>query len=190
MAGKRRMGFKPSLREQLAASNSAQSFYASLLPLDDPRRAENERRLQAEREAIKPVRERAKPVQREAPVVAAISELLATNPRVLIALRVNSGMASYEAKTGKYAPVWFHKWLRSPEKMRMSDFFGLMDDPEWSVNPRCIPLAIEAKAPGWKKPSDDREREQAAFLSFILNCGGRAGFATSVEEAQRIIEGN
>lgn len=47
-----------TLREQRIASNSAQSFYAAMLPADDPRRAEHLERLERERAAVKPKRVR------------------------------------------------------------------------------------------------------------------------------------
>ena len=146
--------------------------------------------IEQQRAGIKPVRARAAPRQLEAPVVAAISQLLAVHPRVIWAARFNSGAASYEAASGKYAPIWFHKFLRAPEKMRMPDFFGLQSvrsalvgTPEkWVSFGNGIPFAIEAKAPGWTKPRDDREREQAAFLAMIRNAGGIGIFATSVDD--------
>lgn len=179
-----------TLREQRIASNSAQSFYAAMLPADDPRRAEHLERLERERAAVKPkrvVKPSGKPL--EAPVIAAISELLAVHPRVLIALRMNSGSLTYTAANGKQVPVWMHKWLRSPEKMRMSDFFGILNCNYVENTLDYRTFAIEAKAPGWTKPTNEREEEQAAFLDLITRHGGRAGFATSVEEARAIIEG-
>jgi hypothetical protein len=105
------------------------------------------------------------------------------HPRVLIALRMNSGAASYESKTGAYAPVWFHKWLRYPEKMRMPDFIGFYGKPT-----SCFPFAIEAKRPAWNRPRDDREREQEAFLHFIVSCGGIGIFATSVDQVAEALK--
>lgn len=155
---RRPLGFKPSLREQ---------------------------RLQMA--SIKPKRERAAPVQREAPVVAAISELLAVHPRVLWAARFNSGMASYEAKTGRYAPVWFHKFLRMPEPMKMPDIFGLTLEKH-TCGLWTRPIAVEVKAPGFTKPRDLREREQAAFLEMIRSAGGIALFATSADEVAEALK--
>ena len=112
---------------------------------------------------------------KESEVVSAISQLLARHPRVLIALRMNSGMASYNAAAdGAYQPVWFHKFLRSPVKMRMPDFIGFLIDGR--------PLAIEAKRPMWTKPRDDREREQEAFLMAIRGIKGIGIFATSADQ--------
>ncbi len=115
------------------------------------------------------------PVQREAPVVAAISELLARHPKVLFAVRQNTGMASYEAASGKYAPVRFYRVLtHSSNDMTITDFWGILRDGR--------PLAIEAKAPGFREPRTDREFRQAAFLSMVRNAGGIGIFATSSED--------
>ncbi len=132
---------------------------------------------------IEPVRARAapsKPEELEAGVINAITDLLQAHPLVHSAVRMNSGAASYEASTGRYAPIWFHKIIKSPEKMRMPDFIG------WLKSGRTY--AIEAKRPSWSRPRDDREREQAIFLEAIRGIGGTAGFARSADEAKVIIE--
>ena len=118
----------------------------------------------------------------ESDVVRAISDLLAVHPLVAIALRMNSGMASYNARNGNtYQPVFFHKWLRRPEKMKMPDFIGWLNDGTF--------FAIEAKRSNWTGAKDDREREQQAFLRFVAGHGGRSGFARSVWDAEAILEG-
>lgn len=181
----RNVRFKPGLREQQRQSIAAQKYYAMFAPLEKMSTAAEE--IQRQEALIKPKRERAAPRKLEAPVVAAISELLAVHPRVIWAARFNSGAASYDAGSGKYAPVWFHKFLRSPEKMRMPDFFGLCATEH---NPFILPtpIAIEAKAPGWTKPRDDREREQAAFLQMIRDCGGIGIFATGAEQVAEALK--
>ena len=126
------MGFRKTLRDQLAEANKADRYYAAMAGVEPQNQSE-----------IAPKRERAAPVQREAPVVAAISELLAVHPHVLIAVRQNSGMASYEAKSGRYAPVHFYKLLGTNAKYTtITDFWGLLRNGR--------PFAIEAKAPGFK----------------------------------------
>lgn len=115
----------------------------------------------------------------EAEVIRAVEQLLRVHPRVLWALRMNAGSASYESKTGKYAPVWFHRWVRSPSRFRMADFIFLRDDGKFG--------AIECKRLGFRKPTDQREREQAAFLSNLITNGCLAGFATSADDALAII---
>ena len=173
-----RRGFRPSHRQMLAQSLAAQRFYATGAP-DEKRESAAAHIAATEAAQPAPPRQRAAPRQLEGPVVAAISELLAVHPRVLWAARFNSGAASYEVASGKYAPVWFHKFLRAPEKMRMPDFFGLVTR---TIAWQPLVLAIEAKAPGWTKPRDDREREQEAFLVMIRDCGGIGIFATDAAQ--------
>ncbi len=124
----------------------------------------------------------------EADVIRAVEGLLAVHTRVLWALRMNSGAASYEAASGKFAPVWFHRWVRAPEKCRMSDFLGATLETPFGASPgmsadyRPRILAVECKRPGWSKPTDQREREQAAFLEIVRRNGGIGIFATSAAE--------
>ena len=183
----RRVKFRPGLRQTLTAN----AAYLAAMSPGGTLPPDLQRSLDATMPA--PKNQRAAPRQLEAPVVAAISELLAVHPRVIWAARFNSGAASYEVagydgERGRYAPVWFHKFVRMPEKMRMPDFFGLADRITFIstaadiVKTRIVPIAIEAKAPGWSKPRDDREREQAAFLKMIRNAGGIGIFATSAEQ--------
>ena len=114
----------------------------------------------------------------EGPVVAAVGELLAAHPKVLFAVRQNSGMASYEAKSGRYAPVYFYKVVTG-QPVRISDYWGIMRDGRM--------LALECKRPSWRKPTDQREREQWAFLELVRNSGGVAGFVRSVDEVQALL---
>lgn len=166
----KRLGFKPRYRDQLEANNRADRYYAAMAGVEP--KAQN---------VIAPRRERAAPRALEAPVVQAISELLAVHPNVLFACRQNSGAASYEAATGHYAPVHFYRILTHGKEITLPDFWGILRGG--SV------FSIEAKAPGFREPRTDRELRQANFLMLVRNCGGRAGFATSVSEAQAIIEG-
>jgi hypothetical protein len=123
---------------------------------------------------IKPVRARAAPRSLEGPVVAAISELLSRLPNIALAVRQNSGMASYEAKTGKYQPVFFYKLLRHGKEVTITDFWGVLKDGRM--------FAIEAKAPGFREPRTEREFKQANFLALIRNCGGIGIFATDAQQ--------
>jgi hypothetical protein len=60
----------------------------------------------------------------------------------------------------------------------MSDLMG--------IGPGGIFLAIEVKTPANKV----RPKEQVMFIEAVRRMGGRAGFATSVAEAQAIINGH
>ena len=166
----------------LAQSLAAQRLYATGAP-EEKRESAAAHIAATEAAQPAPPRQRAAPRSLEGSVIAAISELLAVHPRVIWAARFNSGAASYEAASGKYAPVWFHKFLRSPEKMRMPDFFGIVQMvPIQTFAYSDLILAIEAKVPGWTKPRDDREREQAAFLAMIRSAGGIGIFATDAAQ--------
>ena len=184
---RRRMGFRPSLREEQLGFASALEFMAGAAPAYKQEAAAQEIAKMRERIPAAP-KPRAAPRQLEGAVLTAISELLATHPRVLWVARFNSFAASrYDEKTGRQIPVWTHRILRQPEKTRMPDFFGLTIERH-TCGKWTRPIAIEAKAPGWTKPRDEREREQAAFLRMIIDCGGVALFATSagqVAEALR-----
>lgn len=114
----------------------------------------------------------------EKDVLKAVGHLLAVHPRVAFALRMNSGMASYESRSGKYQPVWFHEWVRGAG-YRMSDFMGATVDGKI--------IAIECKRPGWKKPRDEREREQMAFLQAVADAGGIAAFVTDAGRVHALL---
>lgn len=167
----RRIKFKPPLREQRTQVAHAIKFMAMAAPEEKRDRA-NAMADEA-MASIKPKQVRAAPRQLEAPVVTAIAELLAVHPRVLFAVRQNSGAASYEAKSGRYAPVHFYRILTG-QPVTITDFWGILRDGRM--------LAIEAKAPGFKEPRTDREFRQAAFLMLVRNCGGIGIFATSAED--------
>lgn len=149
--------FKPTRRELNAAFN----FYGM-------------------KEFVKPIRSRVpsgRPL--ESSVLQAVGDLLAQHPKVSYALRINSGMASYEGRSGKYQPVWFHIWVRSPAPCRMPDFFGALIDGRT--------LALECKRPGWSKPNDEREHQQAAFLDLIRSMGGIGEFVTDAEQVHALL---
>lgn len=181
----RRLGRKLSLREQVARNVAAlEQFGASGELPDDLKLSLSRLPLPKRRQTATNIDRvhRAETAGRvlEAHVIRAVEGLLAVHPRVLFVLRQNAGGASYENKSGKYAPVFFHRWVRPGSGFRMSDFMGATTD--------CRILALEAKRPGFRGPSDQREREQAAFLDCVRKNGGRAGFVTSADEAQTIIE--
>ena len=161
MARTRRFGFKKSLNDTLRGNDAAMRF---LCGGDAPAEILNN---------VPPKRERAAPRQLEAPIVSAIAELLATHPKVLFAVRQNSGSASYEAKSGKYAPVHFYRIL-THSVLTITDFWGILKDGRM--------FAVEAKAPPFSQPRNDREIKQANFLAMVRNCGGVALFATDVAQ--------
>lgn len=116
----------------------------------------------------------------ESHVIREVAELLAVHPRVFLALRMNSGAASYEAASGKWAPVWFHKWVKPAKGLRLSDYIGVSTDNRL--------IALECKHRQWKKCTDQREDEQAMFLTAVLESGGIAGFVRGIDEAKALLD--
>jgi len=170
----RRVRFKPTLRQQMRSNHAALSFMAGAAPEDKQDSALEFVRSVGERLPAAP-KPRAAPRQLEAPVVAAISDLLAVHPRVAFAVRQNTGSASYEAASGKWAPVNFYNLLtHSAKDITITDFWGILRNGK--------PFAVEAKAPGFKEPRTDREFRQAAFLMLVRNLGGIGIFATSADD--------
>ena len=88
--------------------------------------------------------------------------------------RINSGAAMLPSgKPGAFRPVKFH------DIDGCSDIVGQLKDGRF--------LAIEVKRPSWKKPTDDRERKQAAFLEQVNQAGGVGFFAGSVEKVKEVL---
>ena len=165
--------FKKSLRETLAENRKGEELWAAI----------NGKPL---REDITPIKERRVMQPRtdhddlEKYVITAITELLAIHPQVKFAVRQNNGSAFREVE-GKQVPVKFYRWVKSDGEMLLPDFWGMMKDGRLFM--------IEAKKPSWKKPTDERERQQLNMLLTVRQAGGMAGFATCVEQAQKILEG-
>lgn len=114
----------------------------------------------------------------EAPVLKAVGELLAVHPRVLFAVRQNTGAMHYE-RDGRPVPIWFYRIVRKPEDMTIVDFWGLLRDGK--------PFAFECKKPSWTKPTKDHELKQAAFLRMIECIGGVSRFVTDVRQADEAL---
>ncbi len=47
--------------------------------------------------------------------------------------------------------------------------------------------AVEVKHEGWTKPTNDREHAQAEFIRIVVEKGGIAGFAASVDDLWRLL---
>lgn len=127
--------------------------------------------------AVKPKREivnHTDASELEASVINEVSSLLAKHPAVLFAVRQNSGAAFLKGRDGKDMPVWFYRCITSPEKMRISDFWGILRDGRM--------FGFECKRRDWTKPTDKREFEQWAFLTMVSNSGGIGCFVTCAED--------
>lgn len=117
----------------------------------------------------------------EGPVLAAVGELLAAHPAVLLAVRQNSGAMPYQHSSGRSVPVWFYKIVRKPEKVRIVDYWGFLISGK--------PFAFECKKPSWKEPSGDRELEQSAYIDLIKLAGGIGAFITDAEQVNALLAG-
>lgn len=167
----RKLKTKPTLRETLEATEKAMRFHAAMSgkPFVE--------------EFAAPAR-RAAPTKRtddndtEAAVIREITAVIAHHPRVLFAIRQNSGAAV----SANGAPIWFYRIIKLPNEtpITVTDYFGVLTDGR--------PFCIEAKRRAWTKPSDERERKQLAFIEAVRSVGGVAGFATSGEQAKNILE--
>lgn len=160
----RRVRFRKGYRETVEANRLALDYLADSF---------GKPRLQ--HAPLKPKQERAAPRKLEAPVIAAISELLAVHPRVAWAIRLNSGMA-YSGDV----PVWFHKILRPKAAgLRMPDFVG--------QTTTGATFLFEAKAPGWTKPRNEREKGQEAMLDRASQHGAIVGFVTDAAQVAKAL---
>lgn len=133
-----------------------------------------------EERATEPVKQRAvakptDPTQLEAAVSREIAEVLARHPKVLFAVRQNSGMSEFGENK-----VWFYRWARRRGvEMTLCDYWGCLTDGRM--------FAIEAKRRSWTRVSDKREEMQQAFINVVISAGGVGGFATSGERALEIL---
>lgn len=117
----------------------------------------------------------------EAPVLAAVGDLLAVHPRVLLAVRQNGGAIPYQNAAGRLIPVWFYRLLRKPEPVRITDYWGFLVSGK--------PFAIECKKPSWREPDGDRELEQSAYIDLIKRCGGIGAFVTDADQVNELLAG-
>src|SRR5262245_31173270 len=86
------------------------------------------------------------PADSEAPVLAAVGELLAAHPAVSFAARQNTGAMHVQGRDGHAYPVWFYKLVRRPgaSDIAITDYWGFLKDGR--------AFAIECKRPSWKSP--------------------------------------
>jgi hypothetical protein len=78
-----------------------------------------------------------------------------------------------------------HTSAKTNEHWKSSDLIGIfprMITPDMVGSIFGQFAAVEVKTPGWKKPSNDRERAQARFLGNVTALGGFATFAQSEKD--------
>ncbi len=164
---------KPTLQDTMEANAKAMRGLCALGGKQMPSELEAPDR--------KPVKVRAAPTpsdptQLEAAVIREIAELLGNHPKVLFAVRQNSGAAEIGG-----VPIWFYRWARRRGvEMTLTDYWGCLTDGRM--------FAIEAKRRSWTRVSDKREEMQQAFINVVISAGGVGGFAVSGEQARNILD--
>ena len=64
--------------------------------------------------------------------------------------------------------------------LKSSDLIGIMPDGRF--------VAIEVKRPGWIGVRTERERAQQAFIDLVKSNGGVAGFVSSIEQLNEVMQ--
>lgn len=159
---------KKTLRETLLSNQQAMNIWSKMRGIETPKEMIID--IKPKRVAIK----NSDPSELEASVINEVSSLLAHHPRVLFAVRQNSGAAYLTGRGGKDVPVWFYRVIASTAKMRISDFWGILCDGRL--------FGFECKRRSWTKPVDQREFEQLQFLMMIQESGGIGRFVTCAED--------
>lgn len=174
------MRMRPSLNDQRRSSVAAQRFLALSAP---PEKRESAMKQVEEQAASIPAKREPRaatdPNDSEGPVQNAVNDLLAVHPKVLFAVRQNSGGAQYQNAAGKFVPVQFYKMVRKPSEMTIVDNWGFLVDGR--------PFAFECKRPSWDHPRTDREMRQWAYINMIVKLGGVGSFVRSADEVAALI---
>ena len=119
----------------------------------------------------------------------AIIEYLQSRPDIGGIVRFNSGALKGGSKKDRFF-VRFNTIYHKRYCPELDEFVACaMADLQAIHRPTGRVIAIEVKAPGWKHPGPLREYQQAAYLEHVRECGGIAGFATSIEDVKRLLEG-
>lgn len=153
------------MREMREEANAGDRYYAAMAGVAP----QNQQVIAPKREIVN----RSDPSELEGAVMKEVGELLAMHPQIVFAVRQNTGA------TTDY--VWFYRWVKWPEKMTISDYWGLQRNRRM--------FAIECKRRNWKYTGSEREQQQKAFIDTVVESGGRGGFATCAEEAREILAG-
>ena len=176
---------RKTMRETLTQNLAAERALFVSMDASDPKYATAKARIEGLAEAIPPKRDRVKrPVDGrraddlEADVIKGVGQLLNVHPKVLFAVRQNTGAMPYMNNMGKSIPVWFYKIVKTPERITIVDYWGFLADKR--------PFAFECKRPSWTgKTLDERELRQQVFLHIIKSLGGISGFVT---DASQVVE--
>jgi hypothetical protein len=114
----------------------------------------------------------------ESDIQRAIIDGLTWHPMVALVERINSGVAVERSAEGKPRYIEFSRveFARAADRraMRSVDLSVMLIGGKR--------LVIEVKRPPWRKPRDDRERAQQAYIDHVVQFGGYGLFATSWDQ--------
>ena len=170
---------KPSLQDTMEANANAMRGLCMMGGKPMPKELEAPAR-KAPRPHAAPSQQ-SNPNDLEAAVMREVAQVIAAHPRVMFAVRQNSGSVQMELKGGEVAPVWFYRWIKSKTAMKVTDYWGMLVDGRM--------FAIECKRRSWTRPSGEREEQQLVFILTVKYAGGIGGFCTSAERALEILNG-
>lgn len=120
--------------------------------------------------------------------VASHIRLLAAQLNIWL-LRNNSG--GFYDQSGRFVRYGLGSFT-DKDQCASSDYIGItpvLITPEMVGTIVGVFTAVETKPEGWKlNKSDKRGLHQKRFIDMVNQAGGKAGFATSVEDFKRIIK--
>ena len=120
----------------------------------------------------------------EKDVQKAIIDMLLRHPKIGLTERINSGSMQSDNGDGTTRYTQFNKVYGRASNGEYMD----MPDICCTLRDQGRRFVIEVKRPGWKKPVNEHERRQAAYIQHIIECGGYGMFATCVEDVVTALE--
>lgn len=170
---RRRLRFPITFRERIASNEAALKAMSSDGKLPEAlQRGFDELRPPPPRKRLPRLDAPTEPLERD--IQSAIMEALLLHPRVVKAVRTNSGAAMYKSPQGRDYMVHF------TSEPVVDIHFMLRNPHGWGW--------FEVKRPSFRSPRDLREERQAAFLAAVREAGGIGEFVRSVTETIAAIE--
>lgn len=103
--------------------------------------------------------------------------------------RNNSG--GFYDETGRFVRYGLGSFLPKQE-CKSSDYIGIQQvfiTPDMVGQMLGVFIAIETKPTGWKFNNNDKHHlAQKKFIDMVIKAGGRAGFASSIEDFRKILK--
>lgn len=119
----------------------------------------------------------------ESAVMKEVSEVILLHPKVLWAIRQNTGEADYETfASGHSRRVRFWNWVKrpGPDRYLLADFWMVLKDGRFGL--------MECKRRDFRMtPSDDRAQRQQKLIDVVKANGGVGGIVTCAEDALEIL---